>query len=255
LSDTSQHKLRAPSALSHAPSLVYKNRVTSPGDSMVRRQLLFLPVLLLAIANVLAGEIGKVVTVVDGDTIKVELPSDVETIRLIGIDTPETVHPQKPVEHFGREASAFTTRLALGRVVRLEDDAEGTNRDKYGRLLRYVFLPGGELLNAEIIAQGYSHAYTRFPFSRMEEFRGLERAAREGNRGLWGTPAPTTVPKAAEPDGAETVFVTRTGAKYHRAGCRSLAKSSIPISLKDATSRYGACAICGPPTMTAPSAT
>ncbi|MGH9869160.1 MAG: thermonuclease family protein [Candidatus Polarisedimenticolia bacterium] len=115
---------------------------------MTRRPLLFLPILVLAITSGLAAEIAKVVAVVDGDTIKVELPSGVETVRLIGVDTPETIHPQKPVEHFGKEASAFTTRVSFGQVVRLEDDPQGANRDKYARLLRYVFLPDGKLLNA-----------------------------------------------------------------------------------------------------------
>ncbi len=221
---------------------------------MTRRPLLFLPILVLAITSGLAAEIAKVVAVVDGDTVKVQLASGVETVRLIGVDTPETVHPQKPVERFGKEASAFTHRMALDQVVRLEDDSDGTNRDKYGRLLRYVFLPDGRLLNAEIISQGYGHAYTQFPFTRMDEFRNLERVARENSRGLWGAPDPLAAPKAevtteAPADAATTVFVTQTGAKYHRAGCRSLAKSSIPIALKDAASRYGPCSICKPPTL------
>jgi micrococcal nuclease len=122
---------------------------------------------------------------VDGDTLVVEIAGRTERVRLIGVDTPETVHPQKPVEHFGKEASAFTKQLAEGQRVRLEPDPQNADRDKYNRLLRYVYLPDGRLLNAEIIAQGYGHAYTRFPFAKMEEFRALEREAREAGRGLW----------------------------------------------------------------------
>ncbi|MGH9870226.1 MAG: thermonuclease family protein [Candidatus Polarisedimenticolia bacterium] len=219
---------------------------------MIRRPLLYLFVLLIAVTNILSAETARVVAVVDGDTIKVELSSSVETIRLIGVDTPETVHPQKPVEHFGKEASAFTNRMAIGKIVRLEGDADGANRDKYGRLLRYVFLPDGKLLNAEIIAQGYGFAYTRFPFTRMEEFRGLERQARESNLGLWDAPQPpsdivSSTSVADSSNASEIVFITRTGTKYHRAGCRYLAKSSIPIGLKDAASRYGTCSVCAPP--------
>jgi len=110
--------------------------------------------LLVVVPAALASESGKVVGVVDGDTLKVELGGTVERIRLIGVDTPETVHPQKPVEFFGKEASAFARRLAEGQVVRLEKDPTGDTRDKYGRLLRYVFLPDGTLLNAEIISPG-----------------------------------------------------------------------------------------------------
>ncbi len=131
---------------------------------------------------------------VDGDTLKVRCPNlGEETVRLIGVDTPETKHPKKPVEYFGKEASAFTKRMATGKEVRLDlepGNAITKNRDRYGRLLAYVFIKqedGGFLdLNAELVSQGYAHAYTRFPFSRIEEFRGLERKAREAGRGLWG---------------------------------------------------------------------
>ena len=109
-------------------------------------------------------------------------------MRLIGVDTPETKHPKKPVEYFGKEASAFTRRIVERKRVRLEFDqanAARGHKDRYGRTLAYVFLEDGTLLNAEIIKQGYGHAYTQFPFSRMEEFRRLEREAREEERGLW----------------------------------------------------------------------
>ena len=117
----------------------------------------------------------NVVHVVDGDTVVVDDGHGSETVRLLGVDTPETVHPQKPVEYFGKEASAFTKRMAEGQLVRLERDLSNADRDPYGRLLRYVYLEDGRLLNAEIIAQGYGFAYVKFPFERMEEFRELER--------------------------------------------------------------------------------
>lgn len=103
-------------------------------------------------------------------------------MRLIGVDTPETKHPNKPVEYFGKEASAFTKRMAEGKRVKLEyDDANKHlgHKNRYGRTLAYIFLEDGTLVNAAIIRQGYGHAYTRFPFSQMEEFRRLEREARE----------------------------------------------------------------------------
>ncbi|MXY25576.1 MAG: nuclease [Acidobacteria bacterium] len=126
----------------------------------------------------------EVERVVDGDTIIVR---GVGRIRLIGVDTPETVDPRRPVEFFGREASAFTKRTLEGKRVRLEYDWERT--DRYGRTLAYVRLLDGTLINAEIIRQGYGHAYTRFPFKYLEEFRRYEREAREARRGLWGDQA------------------------------------------------------------------
>ena len=108
---------------------------------------------------------------------------------MIGVNTPETKHPQKPVEYFGREASAFTRKMVQGRRVRLEFDQANTkisHKDRYKRTLSYVFLEDGTLLNAEIIKQGYGFAYTRFPFKYLDEFRRYEREAREQNKGLWG---------------------------------------------------------------------
>lgn len=126
---------------------------------------------------------------VDGDTIRVRIanPPDelktVEIIRLIGVDTPETVHPQREVEAFGKEASDFTRERLLGKTVYLAFD--WNLRDRYGRLLAYVFTEDRRCHNAELIRQGYGHAYTKYPFRFMEEFRGYEREAREQKRGLW----------------------------------------------------------------------
>jgi micrococcal nuclease len=136
--------------------------------------------ILLFSTTVLAQNIRTVTRVVDGDTI---ILNGNERVRLIGVDTPETVHPQKPVEYYGKEASAFTKRLCEGKSVRLEYDWQ--RKDRYGRTLAYVYLEDGTFLNAEIIKQGYGHAYTRFPFKHLDEFRGYEREARESGRGLW----------------------------------------------------------------------
>ena len=120
--------------------------------------------------------------VVDGDTIIV---AGVGRVRLIGVDTPETVDPRRPVEFFGREASAFAKRMLEGKRVRLEYDQRRT--DRYGRTLAYVWLPDdGPMANAEIIRRGFGHAYTRFPFRYLDEFRKLEREARLAGHGLWG---------------------------------------------------------------------
>jgi micrococcal nuclease len=123
--------------------------------------------------------------VVDGDTLML---GSGERVRLIGVDTPEFERPNSPVEYFAKEAAAFTKRLAEGKLVKLEFDpanAHIEHKDRFGRTLAYVFLEDGTLINAEIIRQGYGHAFTRYPFSRMEEFRRLEREARDQGRGLW----------------------------------------------------------------------
>ncbi|GHV66061.1 hypothetical protein AGMMS49587_20640 [Spirochaetia bacterium] len=133
---------------------------------------------------------AEVISHVDGDTVRVRIPNPpegvgtLETIRLIGVDTPETVHPRREVEFFGREASDFTKRELLGKQVRLAFDWD--TRDKYGRLLVYIYTADGNCHNAALIREGYGHAYTRFTFQFMDEFRALEEEARREKRGLWG---------------------------------------------------------------------
>ena len=146
----------------------------------MRKILIFL---LLFPSILLAQDFYLCTHVVDGDTIIVNIDGKKERVRLIGVDTPETKHPNKPVEYFGREASAFTKLMVEGKKVRLEYDWQ--KRDKYGRLLAYVYLEDGTFLNAEIIKQGYGFAYTRFPFKFLDEFRQYERETRNNNKGLW----------------------------------------------------------------------
>ncbi|MBA3758844.1 thermonuclease family protein [Candidatus Saccharibacteria bacterium] len=128
----------------------------------------------------------------DGDTITVEMDGRKETIRFIGIDTPETQDPRKVVQCFGKAASDFTKALIGDQAVRLEADPLSSNRDRYNRLLRYVYLPDGRLAQAEILKEGYGFAYTSFPFTKSEEFLNHQRDARIQNKGLWSKCAPTT---------------------------------------------------------------
>ena len=186
----------------------------------------------------------KCTRVVDGDTI---ILNNGERVRLIGVDTPETKHPKKPVEYYGKEASAFTKRMVEGKEVRLKYDQQ--RKDEYGRLLAYVYLTDGTLLNAEIIKQGYGHAHTRFPFKYIDEFRQYEKEAREAKRGLW----------ANKHIDRETKYIREyyVGSKdsklYHKPHCTT-AKKIAPAnrktfnSLNDvADSGYLPCKICKPP--------
>lgn len=128
----------------------------------------------------------RVTSVIDGDTIQVDMNGVEEKIRFIGVDTPETKDPRKAVQCYGQAASAFTRNLIGANRVRLQADPENSNRDRYGRLLRYVYLPSGELVNAEIIKQGYGFAYVYFPFSKLEEFKAYQKQAEDQKNGLWG---------------------------------------------------------------------
>jgi micrococcal nuclease len=124
---------------------------------------------------------AKVLRVVDGDTVDVELDGRRERVRLIGVDTPE-VHGS--VEHYGEEASAFAKERLTGAEVSLELDAE--ERDRYGRLLAYLWL-GDEMFNETLVREGYAQVMTVPPNVKYaDRFVTLEREAREAGRGLWG---------------------------------------------------------------------
>jgi micrococcal nuclease len=210
--------------------------------------------ILCAVAPIIAAQTNQhaqpansylVTRVIDGDTIVLER---LGKVRLIGVDTPETVDPRRPVQRFGKEASDFTRHLVDGKRVRVEYD--WNRKDKYKRTLAYIYLSDGTLVNEEIIRQGFGFAYTRFPFKYMDRFRKTEREARTRERGLWAPTAPkaTPAPQPGAPSrpAVVMVYVTRTGTKYHRAECRLVARSSTAIPLTDAVKKYQPCAICKP---------
>ena len=130
------------------------------------------------------SENAVVVRVIDGDTITVQIAGAIRTIRLIGVDTPETKHPTKAVQPLGPEASAFTQAALDRKTVRLEADPAGDDSDRYDRLLRYVYLDGKNF-NARLIREGYATAIRAFPYSRKREFLRLEAQARQERRGIW----------------------------------------------------------------------
>lgn len=128
----------------------------------------------------------------DGDTIAVNMNGAVETVRFIGVDTPETHDPRKPVQCYGQIASAYT-QDQIGRFgkVRLQTDPLNTNRDRYGRLLRYVYLPDGTLMNELLIKNGYGFAYLGFPFGKASQFASYQADAQKAKVGLWSACQPT----------------------------------------------------------------
>ncbi len=127
----------------------------------------------------------KVVSIIDGDTIDVSIRGVTERVRLLAIDTPETKDPRKPVQCFGYEATNKLKSLISGKFVKLTDDRSQGNRDKYKRLLRYVY-DGNLFINREMVARGYAFSYKQYPTKFLEEFNALEKQAREENFGLWG---------------------------------------------------------------------
>ncbi len=159
-----------------------------------------------------AEETYEVVKVVDGDTLSLNMGGKTEVLRLIGMDTPETVDPRKPVQCFAQEASAKAKETLTGKKVRIEADPSQGERDKYNRLLRYIFLEDGTFYNKLMIEEGFAHEYTyNTPYKYQSEFKEAETKAREDKRGFWGDvcdgdteqpalrPAPTPEPTISSP--------------------------------------------------------
>jgi micrococcal nuclease len=137
-----------------------------------------------------AGAVSaRVERVVDGDTFIAEVAGRSERIRIIGVDTPETVDPNRPVQPYGKQASRFAKRMLGDRTVRLVGDVEP--RDRYGRLLAYVWLPDGTFWNALLAAEGYAQLITIPPdVTYADLFRRLVDEARSAHRGLWAGRTP-----------------------------------------------------------------
>lgn len=142
-----------------------------------------------------------VVKVVDGDTFDIAAPDGkrdrpTTRVRLWGVDTPETVMPDAPPQHFGPEASAFARQTLLGAKVTLKiDRRRGKQRDKYNRLLAYAYLPDGRMFNELLVAEGYGYADPRFPHLHSRDFARRQAQARRAGKGLWAELTPSDVPK------------------------------------------------------------
>jgi len=133
----------------------------------------------------LPSDVASVIKVIDGDTIILRLQGAIETVRLIGVDTPETVHPTKPVECFGPEASAFThSALKPKTQVRVHRDVEALYR--YHRLLVYLYLIDGTFVNQELLRLGFARTMNIAPNTVFAtNFASIETAARKNQIGLW----------------------------------------------------------------------
>lgn len=134
---------------------------------------------------------------VDGDTIIVDMNGTEETVRFIGVDTPETHKPNTPVQCYGPDAAAYTKQRIGNTKVRLVSDSLTTDRDRYNRLLRYVVLEDGTYLNQELINKGYAFAYA-FPFANLRKYANTMEDARNAHRGLWASCKPMQDPTTGQ---------------------------------------------------------
>ncbi len=193
----------------------------------------------------------QVEKVVDGDTIDVSINGKTERIRLIGMDTPETVDPRTVVQCFGKEASDKAKATLTGAKVRLEQDATQGERDKYGRILAYVFLEDGSNFNKYMISEGYAHEYTyNVPYKYQQDFKAAQADASNTDRGLWSpstcngntssaasTPAATTTQPSSS-SSANTAPSSSSSAYY--ANCSAARAAGVtPIYSGEAGYRSG----------------
>jgi micrococcal nuclease len=181
-----------------------------------------------------ASTLHPVTAVIDGDTIEVDYYGARRRVRYIGVDTPETVHPSRSVECFGAEAATHNRELVAGQFVRLERDISDT--DRYGRLLRYVYVDD-TFVNERLVADGFASAYTYPPDVRYAEvFRAAEASARVAGRGLWGAGCETAAPVTPEVTDGTACLVKgnisqATGERiYHVPGCEYYERTTITLS-------------------------
>jgi len=132
-------------------------------------------------------ETARVIRVIDGDTVEVRLNNEKETVRLIGIDSPEVLDERRPIQCFGKEASSKAREVLTGKIIVLEPDSTQGERDKYGRLLRYVFLEDGTNFNKFMLSEGYAHEYMfkSNSYKYQSEFIQAEEIAQGNKKGLW----------------------------------------------------------------------
>lgn len=143
-----------------------------------------------------AKEYSVVKRVVDGDTFLME---NGDRVRLLGIDTPEkyeskkldkdveaTKQDKKTIKKLGQLASDYVKKFVEGKKVYLEKEPNYDDKDRYGRLLRWIYLEDGTFVNGKIVKDGYAQVYDKFPVSKLDELRKYQKEARENNRGLWG---------------------------------------------------------------------
>jgi micrococcal nuclease len=144
--------------------------------------------LLLSLLLATAPEIARVVAVHDGDTITVKFDGRTEKIRLVGIDSPEIRDERQSYRDAAYAARNYARSRLGGETVTLEPEARQGDRDKYGRLLRYVILRDGTNINEELVRQGYARVYDKFNFTLKPRFKALEAEAKQQGLGVWTLP-------------------------------------------------------------------
>ncbi len=185
---------------------------------------------------------------IDAATVELHYEGTPTRVKLIGVKMPEVMHPDNPVEVAREKAAAFLHNLLLGESVylRFEANAPEAAEDLQAYLYR---APDRLFVNLEVVRQGYAQVSTLVPFAHLSQFSYYEGRARVVKKGLWQVKESIrgdVTASQALPTADTAVYITRTGSKYHRAGCGFLRRSQISISLEDAKRYYSPCLHCNP---------
>lgn len=186
-----------------------------------------------------------VLKVIDGDTVNLNINNKKETIRLIGINSPETQDPRKPVECFGKEASLKAKEVLTNKRVRVESDPTQGDKDKYNRLLRYIYLEDGTSFNKLMIEEGYAFEYTyNIPYKYQTEFKKAQKDAELNKKGLWGdgaciTPTAITQQNIIQP--SQTIKPTTNIQTSKPYSCNSCKRCTEMSSCEEALFYFNSC--------------
>ncbi len=187
----------------------------------------------------------EVSKVIDGDTINLIVNNKKETIRLIGINSPETQDPRKPVECFGKEASLKAREILSNKKVRVESDPTQGDKDKYNRLLRYVFLEDGTNFNKLMIEEGYAFEYTyNIPYKYQIEFKKAQKDAELNKKGLWADGAcitPTTTVQQNNIQTSQTIQPTTNIQMSGTYSCNGCKRCTEMVSCEEALFYFNSC--------------
>ena len=189
-----------------------------------------------------------VLKVIDAATVEIHYEGNPTVVKLIGVQVPEVMHPDTPVEVAREEAAAFLHNLLLGESVYLQFEADAP--ETAGDLQAYLYrVPDKLFVNLEGVRQGYAQVNTLVPFAHLSRFSSYEGRARVVKKGLWQakeTVREDVTASQALPTADTGVYITPAGNKYHRASCGLLRKTRISISREDAERYYLPCLICNP---------
>ena len=196
----------------------------------------------ILIAAVPGMQKAKTIKIINGTTIEADINGKVEKVKLAGIGMIKKTEGKQTID-YENETKLFIQKHLGGKNIMLTRDSKLPDKDKNGNLLRYVYFGRNKFFNQFMIKQGYALTDTSEGFDLIAKFKETEKLAKDSKTGIWGI---VFVKQSASGD--VTVYISKSGIKYHKQSCRSVKKSSTVIKLKEARVKgYLPCKACKPP--------